>query len=386
MRKSLTDKGVKALKPRAQRYAYADPELRGHYVRIAPTGTKTFVVVAIDPNGKQIWHTIGACDLYGIEEARGLARETIKAIKGGQDRTPPETFSTVAAAWMARHVEAKGLRTAKQIRSNLDRLILPAWASREFTSIKRSDIAKLLDRIEDKSGPSAADYVLSVLSMIMSWYAARHDGFASPIAAGMRRTSTRARSRSRILDDDELRSLWTAADQAGAFGCFVQLLLLTAQRRSCLAALKWDDLDGDEWIIRAETRAKGTAGSLILPDQAMAVIERVPRFVSSPFVFGGKADGPLKSFGYPKEELDKSAQIAPWQLHDLRRSSRSLMSRAGIQRDLSERILGHQVGGSVERIYDRFEYRSEKSQALRALAALIENIVGDQEKKVVAIR
>ena len=38
MRKSLTDKGVAALKPRATRYAFPDPEMRGHYVRVQPSG------------------------------------------------------------------------------------------------------------------------------------------------------------------------------------------------------------------------------------------------------------------------------------------------------------------------------------------------------------
>jgi hypothetical protein len=38
MRKSLTDKGVAALEPRATRYAFPDPEMRGHYVRVQPSG------------------------------------------------------------------------------------------------------------------------------------------------------------------------------------------------------------------------------------------------------------------------------------------------------------------------------------------------------------
>jgi hypothetical protein len=38
MRKSLSDAGVAALKPRAARYAHPDPELAGHYVRVTPSG------------------------------------------------------------------------------------------------------------------------------------------------------------------------------------------------------------------------------------------------------------------------------------------------------------------------------------------------------------
>jgi hypothetical protein len=52
MRKTLSDKGVAALKPRAGRYAYPDPECRGHFVRVQPSGAKSFVAVTRGPDGK----------------------------------------------------------------------------------------------------------------------------------------------------------------------------------------------------------------------------------------------------------------------------------------------------------------------------------------------
>jgi hypothetical protein len=84
VRKTLSDKGVAALKPRAQRYAFPDPELRGHFVRVQPSGSRTFVTVARDPNGKQVWTTIGAADVLKIEEAREQARNAIRRVKAGQ--------------------------------------------------------------------------------------------------------------------------------------------------------------------------------------------------------------------------------------------------------------------------------------------------------------
>src|SRR5262245_50754209 len=54
-RQTLDDEGVAALKPKSQRYAFPDPEQRSHYVRVQPSGKKTFVVVARDLANKQIW-------------------------------------------------------------------------------------------------------------------------------------------------------------------------------------------------------------------------------------------------------------------------------------------------------------------------------------------
>jgi Arm DNA-binding domain len=82
-RKTLTDKGVAALKPRAKLYAHPDPQLPGHYIRVTPAGSKSFVAVARDPRSKQVWTTIGWPKLIKIDDARERARAIIQAVKAG---------------------------------------------------------------------------------------------------------------------------------------------------------------------------------------------------------------------------------------------------------------------------------------------------------------
>jgi hypothetical protein len=53
-----------------------------------------------------------------------------------------------------------------------------------------------------------------------------------------------------------------------------------------------------------------------------------------------------------------------------------LMSRAGVQSEHAERVLGHAIGG-VEGIYNRHTYDVEKADALTKLAALIHQIIHD---------
>ena len=370
-RKLLTDEQIARLRPRPS--AYADPELAGHYVRVRPTGRRVFCVVARDPNGKQVWHTIGGTDLYNVVEAREAAREAIRAIKTGANRDAVETIEAVAAEWLKRHVEAKGLISAPAIRSYLNRILIPAWGGREFASIRRSDIAKLMDDVEDKSGVIAADYVLSVLRGICTWFAKRNDDYSSPIIRGMRRSNPKASARARILDDDELRTLWSAAEANGVFGAFVRVAMLTGQRREKVISMRWEDLRNGEWSIPRSNREKNTAGSLILPQAALDVINAQPRFTSNPYVFAGIGSNPIGGMSKRKAVFDKQAGISGWTIHDLRRTARSLMSRAGVRPDIAERVLGHAIQG-VEGVYDRHSYREEKAHGLRLLANLIENI------------
>jgi integrase len=376
MRKSLSNKGVATLKPRPKRYAYADPELRGHYVRVQPSGAKAFVAVTRGPDGKQTWTTIAGADVIGIDEARSRARSIIERVRAGLPAAEPraDTFGAIAANWLKRHVAANGLRSRPEIERLLRVHVLPVWGEREFVAIRRSDVAALLDAVEDDHGARQADYCLNIVRALMNWFAARHDDYTPPIVRGMRRQSPHAQARARILSDDEIRAIWKAAEGAGAYGGIVQLALLTAQRRTKVTTMKWADMGGDEWTIPKAPREKDSAGTLVLPKAALAIIQAQDQIGKNPYVFAGRGDGPINGMSKGKARLDKSSGVSGWRIHDLRRTARSLMSRAGVRPDIAERVLGHAIAG-IEGVYDRHAYRNEKVDALRRLAALIEGIV-----------
>ena len=384
-RLKLTDKGVAALKPRAKRYAVSDPAVPGHWIRVQPSGSKSYVAIAADPRGRQVWHTIGVVGLLTIDEARDKAREVIKAVKEGLDPAGPQNFASIAEQWLKRHVDAKGLRTAALIRRALDVHVLPQWGSREFTSIRRGDIARLLDDVEDKAGAQTADAVLAHISRICNWYTTRHDDYVSPVVRGMRRSNPKERARKRILTDDELRVIWQQAEANGTFGALVRVLLLSAQRREKVATMRWQDISLDgTWHIPSEPREKSNAGDLVLPERALAIIQAQPRFADNPYVFARPA-GYLTGFSKAKEAFAaKLPDMPQWQLHDLRRTARSLMSRAGVRPDIAERGLGHAIRG-VEGVYDRHQYRDEKADALRKLAALVNTIINPPVGNVVSM-
>jgi integrase len=287
-RVSLTDKGVAALKARADRYLLPDPELRGHYVRVMPSGFKSFIVVARDPLGKQTWTTIGRADVLTVDDARVKARRTITDIRSGRGRGEQETFKAVADQYLKRHVAAKGIRTEAEISRCLTKYIFPHWAARGFAGLRRSDVAALLDVIEDKHGPRQADVCLTIIRAIANWFATRNDGYQSPITRGMRRSSNTRRAR--ILDDAELFAIWKAAD--GTFGDIIKIALLTAQRTGKIVSMRWPDVTMDgEWTIPAEHREKGTAGTLSLPKLAQEIIANRPRLASNGYIFAGRAAG-----------------------------------------------------------------------------------------------
>jgi integrase len=382
-RKGLTDKQIAALPRKGRRYVLADPQLRGLYLRV-PTGDGPVAyTVIVKRHGRQLWESVGTSAETTIDEARAKAHEAVRRIKAGKPRpVPPPAPQSVAATaenWLTRHVDKRNLRSAAEVRRIVSKLIVPHIGKDDFVSLRRSDIANFLDRIEDRHGAWQADAALSVLRSVATWVQSRDDSYRPPFTRGMRRTSPQARRRARVLNDEELRAIWHAASDAGPFGAMVKLALLTAQRKAKLLDLRRDDISPTGvWTIRAEAREKNNAGSLPLPPAALDVINSLPRFANDPRVFA------LRPSSYSKGQFDRKTGITGWRVHDLRRSARSLLARAGVRHEVAEAILGHTLSGIVA-TYQRYQFETEKGQALRELAALIERIVNPPADNVVAL-
>ena len=125
------------------------------------------------------------------------------------------------------------------------------------------------------------------------------------------------------------------AETAGNLGAMIRLLLLTAQRRAKVYWMRWQDIAPDGiWSIPVEAREKGNGGRLMLPPLALSIINSQPHFASSPYVFAQRPGNRTVS------AFHDTCGLPDWRLHDLRRTSRSLMSRLGIAYQVAEAVDG----------------------------------------------
>jgi integrase len=236
----------------------------------------------------------------------------------------------------------------------LERLVYPRLGDRPINEIRRSDVVRLLDAIENDNGAVMADQTLAFLRRVFNWHASRSDDFSSPIVRGMARTKPKERARERVLSDDELRIIWTVADRRGIFGRFVQFVLLTSARKREAANMLWTEIDGVVWTLPS-ARNK-TKIDLVRPLSKSALGVLPDR--DGPYVFSTNGRTPISGFGELKRAFDRAVTaeaggpLARWTIHDLRRTARSLMSRAGVPSDHAERCLGHVIGG-IRGIYVR---------------------------------
>lgn len=408
MAKALTPFAIQHLKAGPARREIPDPGARGLYVVVHPTGRKTYVVrYRFGGRPKKLTLTGGislaaarraAGDaLYEVEQSRDPSAAK-RQRKVTQKVAAANTFKAVAEAYFKRKGGGKGgggadLRSKKWREAVLDRLVYPTIGDRPMSEIKRSEIIGLLDKIEEgtlkgadgkriKGGPVMADRTLAVVRKIFHWHALRDDDFKSPIVKGMARTSSKERARERTLTDDEIRAVWKAADAGeGPFPSLVKFLLLTAARRNEAAHMMRNELAGTDWVLPAGRNKTGV--DLIRPLTAMAlsVLDGVPKLAECEFVFSTDGRSPISGFSQFKKNFDETCGVTGWTLHDLRRTARSLMSRAGVNSDHAERCLGHVIAG-VRGTYDRHAYHDEKRLAFEALAAQVVRVLNPTDNVV----
>jgi integrase len=115
---------------------------------------------------------------------------------------------------------------------------------------------------------------------------------------------------------------------------------------------------------------------------AQDVLNSVPVIAPGDLVFTMDGRRPLGSIHRNKLALDAASGTSRWTIHDLRRTARTLLSRAGVDADTAERCLGHTIQG-VRATYDRHKFEQEMRDAFERLAALVEAIIRDPTENVV---
>jgi integrase len=383
----LTAITVEKLKPAAGRREIADDGCRGLYLVVQPSGHKSYAV-RYRAAGKPRKLTLAPG--LSLGEARAAAAAAMAAVEKGVDPSAVKRTQTrerkeaqaVAEANTVRAItenywkrEGKRLRSLHWQQLVLKRHVFGEIGDVPIGEVRRSRIVALLDKIEDRSGPTMADMVLSLIRPIFLWHSQRNEDYTSPIIKGMGRIRKHEHARARVLDDDELKRFWeTAERRADTFSDFVRFLLLTGARREEARELVWGEIKDGCWTLPAARNKVKVDLLRPLSKAALAIIESRTRIADSPYVFTTTGTAPFGSISHGKATFDAEAGVTGYVLHDLRRTSRTLLSRAGVTADIAEMCVGHVIRG-VRGVYDRYAYTEEKRVAYERLAQLIENIV-----------
>jgi integrase len=318
----------------------------------------------------------------GLAEARAAAM-LIKvgkepAVEPEATAAPPvDTVASVVEQFMRRYMENGSRPHSSRYIEETRRLfrlhVLPHWGDRSIAEIRRRDVNQLLDQIADSDKPICANRCKSALSKLFGWAANRDLVEASPVIGVEKRGAEIARER--VLSDHELAAVWNAG-ASYPVGPFVRLLTLTAQRRSEVAGMRWEDVDTAKriWTIPSGMTKSGRSQLVPLSDLALRILEQCPRVESCPYVFSTRRNRPISGYSKMKSELDAVTGVTGWRLHDLRRTVATRLGELGVQRFVIERVLNHAETSVTGRHYDHGEYIEQKRDALDRWSQCVANL------------
>jgi integrase len=250
-------------------------------------------------------------------------------------------------------------------------------------AVMQADIARLLNGAR---GAATANRLRATLSAMFVW--ALKEGVVlphgNPAAYTHKRTET---ARDRVLSDTELKLLW-AALSSDDFGNILRLLTLTGQREEEIAKLRWNEIVDGSISLPAERVKNRRAHTIPLSDSVKKILTGIERN-NRVYVFG-RDDTGFSGFSQAKKRLDKKLgdAVAPWRIHDLRRTAASGMQRLGVRVEVIERALNH-VNGSyrgVAGVYQRDPMTAEVREALNRWARHVMALVEGRKSVVVSIR
>jgi integrase len=370
-RKTLTAASVRAAKPREhKRRLEWDGVCPGLALRITSRGVKSFVLVT-RYGGKLVWVTLGRHPAISLQTARVLAREGLERIARGEHprvakRSAPRadagTVETAIGRFVHEWCKPRNRRWYEQERL-LKACVLPHWGSRPLAEISRGDVVTLTDALAART-PTQANRTLSLLKTLFVW-ALDRDLIPAHPAVGLRPPGAEHR-RTRTLTDDELRAIWRACSTlAYPWGFAMQLMILTATRRSEVGTSEWDEFVFTDrlWTIPPERSKTKLAVVVPLSPLAMDVLAQCPRLDGCRHVFATRGRKPITGWAEVVVRVATLSQVSGWSPHDFRRTARTGLSKLGVPTDIAERALGHVIGG-VRARYDLYAYLPEKRDAL----------------------
>jgi integrase len=385
-----------------------DDAIKGFAVRVSAKGVRTFVFQY--RRGNQVKRLV--LGRYGIitpAQARKAANIARGKVEEGRD--PVADRAAGLAAEAAERAEARqkaatdAFTLAKLADLWAEKGLASASAShkKEAPAAVRRAFAKLLTRPADSLHAGELQRVVDAMARnhptmarrsrdygraMFNWAQARELVTGNPFAAV--RIETREVSRDRALSDAELGAVWRAATAMDyPFGPLLRLLILTLQRRSEVAGMRWAELDQalTTWTLPAD-RAKNRKAHIVpLPAPARAIMRELaerPRLAGQRLVFTTTGKTPVSGFANAMEQvarlIDKAAKEAPgppppaalpWHLHDLRRTGVTTLARLGVAPHVADRLLNHVQGTirGVAAVYQRHDFMAEREAAAGLWAA-----------------
>ncbi|MBU4435913.1 MAG: tyrosine-type recombinase/integrase [Alphaproteobacteria bacterium] len=391
----LTDAALKFLKPKKKPYKVADRD--GIYVVVSPAGSITFRL-DYRINNRRETLTLGRYGRDGVSllkarelgmEARRRVREGVSpAIEKQRDKArikAAKTFADFGRKWIEEGRMADSTRAMR--RAIYERDVEPAFKNRMLTEIEPGDVRALCQLVKDRGAPATAIHIRDQINLIFAFARLHGEKVENPAKDVSPSSIWSFTPRERALSPKEIRLLYPLLEQVPTLPTIrlgMKLILLTLVRKSELQDATWDEVDfvNAIWSIPAARMKASRAHNIYLSTQALDIMIALKTCAgNSPYLLPSRyeADQPMSRATFNRVTMsiaerakEQGLPLAPFTVHDLRRTGSTLLNEIGFESDWIEKCLAHVDRRTSRRVYNVAEYAQQRRHMLQEWADMID--------------
>ena len=399
----LTDAALKSLKPKKKQYKVSDRD--GMYVVVLTSGSLSFRYDYRFNNRRETL-TLGAYGPAGLSlaRARELCLEARRAVRDGQSPAlekqrakrrlaEAQAFGQFAQKWLDEAPMAESTRAMR--RSVFLRDIAPAFSKRLLSEVSSNDIRGLCRKVKERGAPATAVHVRDIIKLIYDFARLHGEKVENPAAEVGPASIATFVARDRSLSPTEIRLALQELEHVATLPTIrlgLKLILLTMVRKSELQDAVWDEIDfvGAVWTIPAERMKKARAHNVYLSTQALDILIALKTCAgNSRYLLPSRydADAPMSRATFNRittaiADRAKAASLplAPFTVHDLRRTGSTLLNELGFNRDWIEKCLAHEDSHSSRGVYNKAEYEQQRRHMMQEWSDMVDAWAAGQSR------
>jgi integrase len=317
--------------------------------------------------------SIGHYPAVTLQDARTEAKRLLATPQPSSGRV---SFEEAYTAFKKTHIATKKPSTQRGYKNILERHYLPVLANKRMSGITTHMLTAITDELVGT--PSELHHAQAVSRTFFRWAKRRQYIAVNPLE-GIQ--LAKPKRRKRVLTDEELRKVWLATfEMEGDFPEIVRLLILMGQRRGETAALADRYYSDNQQCVTLPGELTKNHLEHTFPVGPMAreiLARRIRQDRPSELLFQAVgSELPFSGWSKCKKALDKIARIAPWTLHDLRRTFRTNLGRLKVRPDIAERLVNHISSRTeMEEVYDMWTYQPEMREAMENWEMFLQSLV-----------
>ena len=383
---------VENIKPAESRQRVPDAVVQGLSLVVQPSGKKLFQYrYRFGKKDRSV--NLGTVPAMSLKEARDKAVDLRRMLDDDIDPLHSKKQQTAEAhrivnegiiASLLNRYEAERLSQLKSKGNALTflREFRSEFGDLEINNFTKIQFTNLTARFVAEGKGTKANRVHTHIKTFYNW----------AIGVGVTDTSPcdrvpkpyKERSKERFLLDNEIKLFWKATESdLEPWGHLYRFLLLTGQRLNEVAYMTDAELpEVDHWHLSSSRTKNALRHDVFLPSQAQQIINRNTRIAGNAgFVFTTTGEGAVRSFDKPNKRLRKrmnelaGRELEHFTPHDLRRTCETGLAMLGTPQPVIDRITNHITGRGMARVYNMYDYRNEKAEALQKWADRVEGLV-----------